>query len=29
MQAREYSERLGYAAELATAATAPKEPVAA
>jgi alkylation response protein AidB-like acyl-CoA dehydrogenase len=29
MQAREYAERLGYAAELAAAATAPKEPVAA
>ena len=29
MQAREYAERLGYATELAAAATAPKEPVAA
>jgi len=29
MQAREYAERLGYAAELAAQATAPKEPVAA
>jgi acyl-CoA dehydrogenase len=29
MQAREYAERLGYAAELAATATAPKEPVPA
>ena len=29
MQAREYAERLGFAAEIAAAATAPKEPVPA
>jgi acyl-CoA dehydrogenase len=29
MQSREYADRLGYAAELAAAATAPKEPVPA